>query len=90
MVSNSLVTVPVFDSSVFPAGPPVFPQVQIIGFLQLFLNPNGDPARASGHIRTRVINIVGCGNNATGTPVTPIQGNGASPVAVRLISPTTP
>jgi hypothetical protein len=82
MVSNSLVTVPVIDTSTWP--PATYPQVQIIGFLQLFLNPNGDPGPGSGHIRAKVINLVGCGTGAAGQP---ILGNGASPAAVRLISP---
>jgi Flp pilus assembly protein TadG len=76
MVSDSLVTVPVFDSTA-TTNP-----VQIIGFVQLFLNPAGS-ASATG-INTTVINLAGCGTGAIGT--TPIYGNGASPVAVRLIS----
>jgi hypothetical protein len=83
MVSDSLVTVPVIDTSgAWPR--PGYPQVQIIGFVQLFLNPTGAAAPFSGHIRTEVINLTGCGTGATGQP---ILGNGASPVAVRLISP---
>lgn len=81
MVSDSLVTVPVIDTSAWP--PAGYPTVQIIGFVQLFLNPTG-AASHSGHIRTQVINLAGCGTGATGTP---ILGNGASPVAVRLITP---
>jgi hypothetical protein len=86
MVSDSLVTVPVIDTTNLTS----LPQVQIIGFLQLFLNPDGEPASSSGpnanQIRTTVINMVGCGNGASGTVIPPILGNGASPVAVRLIS----
>lgn len=86
MVSDSLVTVPVINvdgSTTLPlAG---FPSVQIIGFVQLFLNPSGAPAPASGRIHTQVINLVGCGIGIAPTPT--ILGNGASPVAVRLISP---
>jgi hypothetical protein len=86
IVSDSLVTVPVIDETNLTS----LPQVQIIGFLQLFLNPDGDPASSSGpnanRIRTTVINMVGCGNGASGTAIPPILGNGASPVAVRLIS----
>jgi hypothetical protein len=83
MVSDSIVTVPVFDiaARVTPT-----PQVTIIGFLQLFLDPDGKEtpvAAAPGSTRTKVINIIGCGSNATGAT---IFGNGASPVAVRLIS----
>jgi hypothetical protein len=85
VVSDSLVTVPVFNSTsgISPTNP-----VQIVGFVQLFLNPTGtgvlDSGPTSGQISTTVINLAGCGTNATGTP---IIGNGASPVAVRLISP---
>ncbi len=77
LVSDSLVTVPVFDSS---GG--VSSSVNIIGFVQLFLNPDGNAA--TGPVNTTVINLAGCGTNASGQP---ILGNGASPVAVRLISP---
>jgi len=91
IVSNSLVTVPVFDvgpplALVPPPAPPG--TVQIVGFVQLFLNPNGTGAPNgggnNGRIQTTIINMVGCG---TGWTATPILGNGASPVAVRLISP---
>ena len=86
MVSSSLVTVPVFDSG-NPANPPPNP-VTIIGFMQLFLNPDGGATPNNGpnggHVKTTVINLVGCGTGIAGQP---ILGNGASPVAVRLISP---
>jgi hypothetical protein len=83
LVSDSLVTVPVYLST-NGAAPPV--TVQIIGFVQLFLNPDGLAAGAGTppRIRTTIVNLVGCGTNATSTP--PIIGNGASPVAVRLVS----
>src|SRR6266852_2620113 len=81
MVSDSLVTVPVIDTTIWPGG---FPSVQIIGFVQLFLNPTGQKVPGNNHIHTKVINMAGCGTGATGQP---ILGNGASPVAVRLISP---
>jgi hypothetical protein len=84
MVSDSLVTVPVFDvaAGATPPNP-----VTIIGFLQLFLNPAGNATTdgAVGSMRTKVINLVGCGTNPLGGQA--ILGNGASPVAVRLISP---
>jgi Flp pilus assembly protein TadG len=86
MVSDSLVTVPVFNST---TGTPPTTSVQIIGFVQLFLNPNGQPAptfgSGRGQVNTTVINMAGCGTSATAQP---ILGNGASPVAVRLISPS--
>jgi Flp pilus assembly protein TadG len=87
MVSDSLVTVPVYDSGT-DQNPPTGP-VTIVGFVQLFLNPNGQPTPAFGPnrglVNTTIINMTGCGTS-TGAPAA-ILGNGASPVAVRLISP---
>jgi hypothetical protein len=87
MVSDSLVTVPVFD--VGTPGPPFNAPtnpVQIIGFVQLFLSPTGMATQtATGQVTTTVINLAGCGNSTTAGAA--ILGNGASPVAVRLISP---
>ena len=80
MVSDSLVTVPVFDQTAFGPGST---NVPIIGFVQLFLNPSG-LAVTSASINTTIVNMAGCGTNVGGAP---ILGNGASPVAVRLISP---
>ncbi len=85
LTSDSLVTVPVFDSRTL-ASP-----VQVIGFVQLFLQPSGSHVEGPGgpaayKIRTMVINMVGCGTNATGTPV---YGNGPSAVPVRLIATPT-
>ena len=81
MVSSSLVTVPVFDTASFL---PPSNTVTIIGFVQLFLNPDGTPTPATGAVNATIINMAGCGTGATGKQ---ILGNGASPVAVRLISP---
>jgi Flp pilus assembly protein TadG len=90
MTSDSLVTVPVFNN-VGTAAPPTNP-VQIIGFVQLFVNPDGlhtknfgPPTAPPGFINTQIVNMVGCGT--AGASGTPILGNGASPVSVRLISP---
>lgn len=85
MVSSSLVTVPVFEPSTSGTWQTTG-NVQIVGFVQLFLNPDGlaAPVPATpGSVNTTIINLVGCGPTATGQP---ILGNGASPVAVRLIS----
>jgi hypothetical protein len=85
MVSDSLVTVPVYDSSggLAPTNP-----VQIIGFVQLFLSPQGGAVPASGDIETTVVNVAGCGTPGNGgASGQPILGHGASPVAVRLITP---
>jgi Putative Flp pilus-assembly TadE/G-like len=84
-VSDSIVTVPVFDSSQWPPNEPV----QVIGFVQLFLAPAGGRTRAGGPsaglVSTTVINMIGCGTGATGTPF--VYGNGPSAVPVRLITP---
>lgn len=87
MVSPSLVTVPVVNvDTATPIPLAGFPAVQIIGFVQLFVNPTGQADQPPNyHILTEVVNMAGCGTGAAGTPT--ILGNGASPVAVRLISP---
>ena len=93
MVSDSLVTVPVInvDTTTWPSPGLAFPNVQVIGFVQLFLNPTGAAVPpANNLIHTQVINLVGCGTGVGGVTGTPILGNGASPVAVRLISPPGP
>ena len=91
LVSDSLVTIPVIDATV---APPATPFVTVIGFLQVFLNPQqtvlpfpltAPPASAADpQIPATIINMAGCGTSTAGNP---ILGNGASPVAVRLISP---
>jgi len=96
-VSDSLVTVPVYDVGPPPGTtpPPVPPgTVTIIGFLQLFLNydgtetPNfGAAGTNNGRVKTMVINLAGCGGATGATSTQAILGNGASPVAVRLITP---
>ncbi len=87
-VSDSLVTVPVFDVGTGPAFSVPPNPVTIVGFVQLFLSPDGiatPPFGANrGKVKTTVINMAGCGAGFIGTQ---ILGNGASPVAVRLISP---
>ena len=88
MVSDSLVTVPVIDATTTNWASLPLPQVTIVGFVQLFLNADGHKTQTNGNgvvgrIDTTIINLVGCGTSAAGQP---ILGNGASPVAVRLIS----
>ena len=81
LVSDSLVTIPVIDT---PGSPPPAPTnpVTVIGFLQVFLNPTGN-IMVGPQIPATIVNMAGCGPGAAGPP---ILGNGASPVAVRLIS----
>ena len=81
IVSDSLVTVPVYDCG---TNCQALPQssVTVIGFLQLFLNPQPVTMPPAGNqIPVTIINQVGCGGDASGTP---IYGNGPSAVAVRL------
>jgi Flp pilus assembly protein TadG len=96
MVSDSLVTIPVIDYPNGTSTPPTTanPVVTVIGFLQVFLNPQSAamPMKPSGtgsftgnEVPATIINMVGCGTNST-TTTGSILGNGASPVAVRLIS----
>jgi len=91
MVSDSLVTIPVIDildsdRGVNPSNP-----VTVMGFLQVFLNPQSTTTLPVGppgtyQLPVTIINMAGCGTSVTGLQ-SPILGNGASPVAVRLISP---
>ncbi len=89
MVSDSLVTVPVFDVGPGPTYTAPSSSVQVVGFVQLFLNPDGNAAPEAplteGQIKTTIINMAGCAGTSAGAQ--PIIGNGAGPVAVRLISP---
>lgn len=76
--SNSIVSFPIYDSSApltFPGGRA---NVTIVGFLQVFVNQ----IRADGSINVTVLNVAGCGNATTSSPVT-----GSSPVPIRLITP---
>jgi hypothetical protein len=78
-VSNSIVTVPIYDGN--QLGNSSQPQVTIVGFLQLFID-NTDST--TGVINAHVLNVSGCSNGSipVGTAV-----NGSSPVPVRLITP---
>ena len=78
LVSDSLVTVPVFDNTVV-ANP-----VNVIGFVQLFLNKDGTPV-AGPTINATIVNMAGCGTLATGQPV---LGTGTSAIPVRLVAST--
>ena len=80
--SDSIITVPVYDDVV--QGTPTAAGVQIVGFLQLFINrtwPGGSPQKA-GSFTATVLNVAGCGNVNVGPPV---STGTSSPVPVRLI-----
>jgi hypothetical protein len=81
--SDSVITVPVYDQTqqmTMSNGT----QITIIGFLQVFIEAvgNGQSGQTVGTIRTRILNAVGCGASATGTPV---FGPGPA-IPVRLIA----
>jgi Flp pilus assembly protein TadG len=77
--SNSIVSLPIYDSS---GGALTFTgnqaNVTIVGFLQVFINQ----VNTDGSLNVTVLNVAGCGNNATNAPIP-----GTSPVPVRLVTP---
>jgi hypothetical protein len=78
--SNSIISLPIYDSvpALTFAGNQA--NVTIVGFLQVFVNQ----VNADGSLNVTVLNVSGCGNGTT--PVnTAVFGN--SPVPVRLITP---
>jgi Putative Flp pilus-assembly TadE/G-like len=77
--SNSIVTIPIFDSPALTATP-LPAQVTIVGFLQVFIN--SVDTTTTGNVNVTVMNVSGCSNTATTAAV-----NGTSPVPVRLITP---
>jgi hypothetical protein len=78
--STSIVSLPIYDSSApnlkFTPGNKT--NVTVIGFLQVFINF----VDGNGNLNVTVMNVAGCGNNASNTPL-----NGTSPVPIRLITP---
>ena len=79
--SDSLVTIPVYDQTAAPPVPSSATGVNVIGFLQVFIVDafqGGGPK--AGQFDVVVVNVSGCGNAATGTPVM-----ASSAVPVRLI-----
>jgi hypothetical protein len=79
--SDSLVTIPVYDQTVAPPTPTSSTSVQVIGFLQVFIDrsfPGG--GWKAGEFHVTVVNVLGCGSSASGTPVA-----GSSAIPVRLI-----
>ena len=76
--SDSLVTIPVFDSSAAQIVAPG--NVTVIGFVQAFIKS----VDGTGHINISLVNISGCSSSVAGSPV---QGDSISPVPVHLISP---
>lgn len=78
-MSSSIVSLPIYDET-NPASltPGATTDVTFVGFLQVFINA----VDQYGNVNVTVLNVAGCGNNATGTSII-----GNSPVPVRLITP---
>jgi Flp pilus assembly protein TadG len=74
--SNSIVTVPIYDSNPTTKLAGNQPAVTIVGFLQLFI----DNVDGSGNLNVHVLNVAGCSNNASNGVF------GTSPVPVRLVT----
>jgi len=83
--SSSIVTLPIVDPASVSQGNP---SVTVVGFMQVFINWV-DPVffRFGGNINVTVLNIAGCYGSSNGNPPV-VGGRGTSPVAVRLIAPT--
>jgi hypothetical protein len=79
--SDSLVTIPVYDQTGASDRPTSAVGVNVIGFLQVFIvDAFGGGGPQAGQFDVTVVNVSGCGNAASGTPIT-----GGSAVPVRLI-----
>jgi hypothetical protein len=79
--STSIVSLPIYDSSVPLTFTGTQAKVTIVGFLQVFIN-----SVANGNPNVTVLNVAGCGNGTTNT-VNPQPLYGTSPVPIRLITP---
>jgi Flp pilus assembly protein TadG len=78
-MSNSIVSLPIYDDPPTTINQTGQTQVVFVGFLQVFI----DNVLPNGNVDVTVLNVAGCGNgtNSTASPV-----NGSSPVPVRLIT----
>jgi hypothetical protein len=80
--SNSIVSLPIYDStnSLVITGNDA--NVTIVGFLQVFIN--SVDTTTNGNMNVTVLNVSGCGN---AVPSGTVALQGTSPVPVRLITP---
>lgn len=78
--SNSIVSLPIYDSANNTLNTSGTSSVTVVGFLQVFVNS----VDQWDNVNVTVLNVSGCGNgtNTTGTAVA-----GSSPVPIRLITP---
>ncbi len=80
--SNSIVSLPIYDSGVSINNNNSTTAVTFVGFLQVFINA----VDRYGNLNVTVLNVAGCGNgNITPVGLNPVAGT--SPVPIRLITP---
>jgi hypothetical protein len=72
------VTVPIYDSAAPLPNGVSQPTVNIVGFLQVFI----DQDLGNGNMNVHMLNVAGCGNDASTT----LSAPGTSPVPIRLIT----
>lgn len=81
--SDSIITLPLYDNTTAGASGVLTvgtqPQITIVGYLQVFVNS----VTAGGTMNVTVLNVSGCGENASTT----LSAPGTSPVPIRLITP---
>jgi hypothetical protein len=77
--SNSIVSLPIFDSENETIKKNSTNPVTIVGFLQVFIRQ----VNADGSVNVTVLNVTGCSNGQNATVGNPVFGS--SPVPVRLI-----
>jgi len=83
--SDSVVALPIWDGTPLQSGQN--PSVNIVGFLQLFIQSEGSP---QGTVYGTVLNVTSCGDGGSGSgsnngTTGPIVASGGSSVPVRLI-----
>jgi Flp pilus assembly protein TadG len=81
-VSNSIISLPIYDPSNVITDNRSTSPVTIMGFLQVFINA----VDQYGNVDVVVLNVAGCGKGS-GLPVSATPQKGSSPVPVRLITP---
>jgi hypothetical protein len=85
--SNSIANLPIIDTSAPLPTAPGTSQVAVIGFLQVFIDGSttvtSAPAGFHTEIQAHILNVVGCGNNPSGSAT--VSGGGMSSIPVRLI-----
>jgi Putative Flp pilus-assembly TadE/G-like len=77
--SDSVVVAPIYDGHTLCPGGSCSTSIQVIGFLQVFINQ----VNSDGSVQATILNVVGC-PGGTGGPG-PINGGGVSPIPVRLV-----